>query len=649
MKHTLIILISLFTIQISLAQIPLKKDNILDDLALSECKHREQIIAFSPSGVGDNIDIIYDKLEWEIDPSIYFIKGTVTTRFRALKNHVDEISLDLSSKLKVGMIWTEGVARSLSYKHENNVLTIQLAKTVALGEIGEITIQYEGEPNTNGFGSFSQTFHGPDNAPNIWTLSEPYGAFEWWPCKSDLTDKVDSVDIFIKIPADLKAASNGLLVEIIPDLNNQDVIYHWKHRYPISTYLIAMSVTNYETFEFMVKVPGQKDIPIVNYIYPENVASAKILAEKAVQIMGFFNDLIGIYPFADEKYGHAQFGWGGGMEHQTMSFMGSFGYSLIGHEMAHQWFGDAVTCGSWQDIWLNEGFATYLDGLSQTFENGPHWMKIWLESLRPRVVNQDGGSIFVTDTTSIGSIFSSRLSYRKAALVLHMMRWQVGDEYFFNALKSYLNDSRLSYGFARTADLKRHMEDESGTDLTEFLDDWYYGEGHPSYHLTWTNIGDDVHLSIAQNTSHASVDFFEMQVPVLFKGQLRDSLVVLNHEFSGQTFDISLPFITEEVIFDPDLWILSKDNTVNMITSTEVIQQEEISLYPNPTKNFIQVITPNMNLTEYQIINSIGQSVMFNQGSGLSHQIEIEYLIPGVYSIKIKAENIAKTIFFIKE
>lgn len=334
------------------------------------CKDQEAITAmergaaerqlnFRSSALTDDYDIKYHRLEWNINPNNYYISGTVTTYFMPKEANFVALHFDLANTLQVNSVIFHGQEVE-TYSQSNNMLTINLPNSLAMAELDSVSVTYEGAPPSNGFGSFAQATHSGN--PVLWTLSEPYGARDWWPCKQDLSDKIDSIDVLVRTPVAYKVASNGLLQEIIEDGNEH--IYHWKHRYPIPAYLIAIAVTNYAEYSDFVPVENGAPIEVLNYVFPENLAVAQQATTATVEIMQLFNELFGLYPFAEEKYGHAQFGWGGGMEHQTMSFMGGFSHLLQAHELAHQWFGDKVTCGSWQDIWLNEGFATYLEGLT---------------------------------------------------------------------------------------------------------------------------------------------------------------------------------------------------------------------------------------------------------------------------------------------
>ncbi|NTW25496.1 MAG: T9SS type A sorting domain-containing protein, partial [Lentimicrobium sp.] len=440
-----------------------------------------------------------------------------------------------------------------------------------------------------------------------------------------------------------RTASNGLLLSDV--VNNGVRTCHWKHRYPIVPYLIAIAVTNYEVYSDFA-YPEGVPVEILNYVYPEDKADIMPRTAQTVPVMELFSQLFTPYPFIQEKYGHAQFGWGGGMEHQTMSFMGRFDFEIIAHELAHQWFGDMITLNSWKDIWLNEGFATYLSGLSYEHLFEGYYWPFWKSQNISYITSEPDGSVYVDDTTDVSRIFSSRLSYSKGALLLHMLRWVCGDEAFFTACRNYLTDARLQYGFAGTSDLIAHLQAASGKDLTEFMNDWYYGQGYPSYNILCSQIAaGDYEVEIRQTQSHASVSFFEMPVPLTFYGAGLDTTIVFDHNSNNQKFRIYTEFELDSVNFDQDQWLISAANNVTISRKTEVV-----TLYPNPVDDFLRLSLPGNSLEDLAVFDCLGRSVNVSytpEGIGLS--IDARELRSGLYYIRIKVGGEFQVIKFIRK
>ena len=616
-----------------------------DEIVVMEQERHSKLLGYKVNPRTQNYDLKYHRLEWAVDPAVNYISGTVTSYFEPTIGGFTQINFDLMSNMTVNAVLYRG--QELIYElTEDDNLSIEMPGVLAEGVLDSISVVYEGAPQSSGLGSFEIAQH--DGVPVLWTLSEPYGAKVWWPCKQDLNDKIDSIDIFVTTPSQYRVGSQGVLLSEIPD--DTSTIYHWRHRYPIPAYLISLAVTNYEVYSDYVLIEGGDSIEILNYVFPEDFAYASAQLPVTVEIMEFFNDLLGMYPFADEKYGHAQFGWAGGMEHQTMSSMGAFYFSIVGHELAHQWFGDKVTCGSWHDIWLNEGFATYLTGMTFEYLSTPEdWMS-WKTGRIERVVRSPDGSVYVSDTTSVARIFNGRLSYSKASLLLHMLRWKLGDDAFFEAIRNYHSDPKLAFGYARTSDLQGHLEEVSGYDLEEFFQDWFYGEGYPSYSITWRNEGDAVVLTVGQTTSHESVDFYEMPIEVGLYSENEDTTVRLEHTIDGQEFIIPINFEVDSVAFDPELWIISADNTVEeegAASSEEIANDVNFRLSPNPVKNELNILILDTDF-EISIFDTYGRLLfIFTELSG-NVSLDVHTLPQGIYFLMVRGNAKISTHTFSK-
>ena len=523
-------------------------------------------------------DVSYYRCFWVVDPSVRQISGNVTVLFKPMQPGFDSLVLDMHQALTVESVFYHGQP-AVNWLHSSDLLTVHFPNSLPRNLLDSLTVFYHGVPPDDGFGTFVQATH--NGAPVLWTLSEPYGASNWWPCKNDLTDKADSVDIFISAPSAYKSASNGLLVETYQAGANK--VYHWKHRYPVAAYLICLAVTNYASFTQLVPFGGD-NLHVLNFVYPEDSATAAAQLPSIIPMIQLYDTLFGIYPFQREKYGHAQFGWGGGMEHQTMTFVADFQFELIAHELGHMWFGDKVTCGSWTDIWLNEGFATYLSGLCYEHLLPEFWTR-FREVRIQQITSRPGGSVYCSDTNNIDRIFDGRLSYAKGAMVLHQLRWIMGDQAFFTGLNNYLDDFSLAYQFARTENLKAHLESSWGQDLTWYFNDWYTGEGYPQYQVNWSQTADTVAFSLRQTQSSPTASFFALPVQLKLKNTGHDTLIRVTNTFSGELFKVRIPFNADSLIFDPEFQIISGNNIVSSVTEHGL--QARLQPLPNPATDHI--------------------------------------------------------------
>jgi len=621
----------LLTVAAAFAQQP--DPDFTDKIAEQEKQKFMLKSSFRESQNYADYDLVYQRMEWEINPDVKYIKGKVTSYFVSQLEELTQIEFDLNnSTMTVDSVFQHN--QKIDFTQNNKKLRIVLSQSLQVSDIDSISVFYQGEPEPeiNGFGSFTKSEHA--GTPTIFTLSEPYGAMEWWPCKQSLTDKIDSIDIIVTSPEMYRTASNGVFVS--DKVENGLRIMHWKHRHPIATYLVAIAVTNYSVYSDWLDLEDGRKIEILNYVYPEDLDTAKVKTPVTAEFIELYNQIVGEYPFADEKYGHAQFGWGGGMEHQTMSFMHNFNYDLIAHELAHQWFGDYITCGSWQDIWLNEGFATYMTGLVYENLQDGYWWPTWKNANLNRITSLTDGSVYVKDTTIVNDIFSGRLSYSKGAYLLHMLRWVLGDDNFFKGLRNYFNDPKIANGFAYTNDLVRNMEIAGDTVLTEFFNDWFYGEGFPLYSAEFTPVEEGtLKIILSQTSSHPSVDFFEMPVPVrVYNFSKTDSMDFrLVQTANNQEFFVEVDFNVAELKIDPDRWLISKTSTI--VSNQNEIKLDKIGIYPNPfTDNFHLFLPPGQQLISVKLFTREG--LLIKESNGNEKNFYWPELSSGVYFLQIK-------------
>ncbi len=601
------------------------------------------------TGASTNFDVKYYRCEWEVDPAVRYITGKVTIYFIVTSTSSD-ITFDLMSPLTADSVKQRNAL--LSKQQANNTLQVFFPASINAGTLDSVSIFYKGVPPTTGFGSFIQDQH--SGTPVMWSLSEPYGARDWWPCKNGNDDKADSLDVIITNPAQYKATSNGLLQSETLINGGTKKVTWFKHRYPVATYLICFAVTNYTVFNRTVQL-GNITLPVITYCYPESNSTFQAYTHFVLDQLSFYHNLVGDYPFINEKYGQTQFGWGGGMEHQTNSFIVVPYEGLQAHELAHQWFGDKITCGSWEDIWLNEGFASHMVYGYYAEKYYPNDYISFRKSEIEDITSLPGGSVKVDDTTSVNRIFDGRLTYNKGSHLLHMLRLKLTDSVFLKGIRAYLKDPKIMYGFARTADLKRHLEAASGKDLTEFFNDWYTGQGYPTYNVQWTPVGSSrVRIKINQTTSHSSVNFFELPVPVKLKNATQQKTILLDNTANGQEFLENIGFTPDSIFVDPDYWLISKNNTVSKVADNNTTPNS-VTVFPNPIKTQFSIWLRNFTAASADVVlyNAAGQLILKQKitlvNGGEYADITSAHLPAGMYTLRITAGNFKYTKKLVKQ
>ncbi len=582
-----------------------------------------------------NYDLKYQRMDVYLDPAVYQISGSVTSHFLPNQN-LSDIYFDLSDVLTVSQVTYRG--SNIGFQQlPTKELKIDFPVSLPANTLDSLTIHYSGAPDNSGRASF---FTGMQNGiPVLSTLSEPYGAKDWFPTKQSMNDKIDRFDFKVTTPDEYSVASNGKLMSEILLPENKKLTF-WRTQYPMAAYLAALSITNFNKINDVI---GNPPFPFVNYLYPASNANPAIMnnIEWTKQAMEIFESHFGSYPFADEKYGHMEFNvLGAAMEHQTMSSMSSWGRTAIAHELAHQWFGNKITCGAWNDIWLNEGFAIF--GIHLIFEKNTMTHQEFMDFLLGEIniiMSLPDGSVYRDDSDlgEVSTLFVGRLVYTKGAFVLRMIKWILGDDAFYQAIKDYVANPAFAYQYAKTEDFKNQLFVSTGKDFTEFFADWIYGEGFPSYTIKWNqSINKEMKFLVSQTQSDDSVDFFEMPLPIKITGTNGETAyLVLNNTSDNQYFSELVDFQAANVEFNYEYQILEKNSVVTFDSSLNVdsVEKNGIILFPNPAKNEIRFKGINK-ISDYEIYFIDGKFIKKGRYNP-SNAIDISDLKPGIYFIKI--------------
>jgi aminopeptidase N len=408
------------------------------------------------------------------------IVGSVSVTFQSLVDGLSSIDLDLYDDWQIDLVHRNN--DPLDYLHENDVLRISLSEPLSVGGTRTITVHYQGAPQPAGFMGL-QFLESAGGARTLASLSQPYFARSWWPCKDTPTDKAE-VDLYVIAPQGMFAASNGVLVGQQPVGN--DTLYTWVETYPISTYNVSLAVAEYVSWSEVYVGPDEQQLTIEYHVFPEDEEAARFDFGRTTEIVDFFVDRFGEYPFIQEKFGMAEFVFVGAMEHQTMTSYGQFFLTgdrfyerIIGHELAHEWWGNSMTLTDWSELWIHEGLATLSEGLWLEHAQGPI---AYRNFLRARSNSCCGFPGPISPPTEL---FNTTV-YNKSAWMLHMLRRTIGDNEFFGALRDLAARPELRYGSIDTATFVEQFETSTGQQLSWFFDQWLYRTGRPTIASSWT-------------------------------------------------------------------------------------------------------------------------------------------------------------------
>jgi aminopeptidase N len=618
-------------------------------VATSSVRHRQKM---------ERYDVQWYKLDIALENNARTVAGSAIMRVRVGAQPLDSLAFELykapasagagAATLLIDSVVVGG-RRSPGVLRQGSDATAALPAVAPAGAVVQARIYYHGTaPNGNNAAignalntRASYTQGGVVYPYNTtWSLSEPFSAHEWFPCKQVLTDKADSSAVSVTTTLPNKVGSNGLLRRTVL-LPGNKVRYEWSTRHPIDYYLISVAVAPYVEYVNYANPAGGPLIPVVNYVY--NQAALDFYKTQIDLTPGFienYSNLFGLYYFADEKYGHAMAPIGGGMEHQTMTTQDGFNFTLTAHELFHQWFGDNVTCASWEDIWLNEGFASYGEYLSLQAFSTPTAARAWMDQAQgyAQTSNGDGsGTVRVPDTTNVGRIFYQNLSYKKGAAVVHLLRYLCHDDArFYRVLRTY--QRQYSGRTARTLDLQRLFEAELGRPLDYFFQQWYQGEGYPKFDVRWNQVGNSLYLRVAETASlPIKTPLFQTEVDYTLTLQDGSTRVLrLAQTQATQSFSALANGPVASITVDAAGWL---PDLPGSIVQDPTLTGDALALqvYPNPVRDYLTLAGAVPLGATADIFDALGRRVASQVVQ--QAQLDTRLLAPGLYVLRLRGPS----------
>lgn len=588
-------------------------------------------------------DVNFYFLDLSVSSTSIQVGGTVEIHATVVASEMNIFAFELNAELSLEEVVFNGIAaENISWEGDNVLVEIP---TLQQGDTFVATIAYGGTPPTGGFFAGITNAYSSTWQKNVtWTLSEPFAAKDWWPNKQVLTDKADSVWVYLTTTSNEMAGSQGLLTNVT-DLGNNQLRYEWKSKYPIAYYLISFAVSDYQEYNIYAKPEALENdsILVQNFVYnhPNYLPSQQSNIDAVAPMIELFSDLYILYPFHEEKYGHCITQLGGGMEHQTMTTIGSFSFDLVAHELGHMWFGDNVTCATWSDVWINEGFATYSNYLAQEMLNGWTAGQNFMIGTQNNVMSSPGGSVYIPPSEitpdNIWRIFNGRLSYDKGAAIIHVLRHEINDdEKFFDIMHSF--QIAFKDSTATGEDFRMVAEEVTGMDLEQFFAQWYYGEGYPKYDIEWYMFNDMFNMYVTQSGS-SSTSLFQMIMDYkLTFSDGSDTTIRLYQENNLEQYAIDFGKQVVNIQVDPDNWTFERVNTL-IVGSPEKSIHNYFSMYPNPATDQVNLAFGKDQLREIKISDASGKLLVSSKVSGLNHQLDISGLPAGIYFISVSSNS----------
>jgi len=506
-------------------------------------------------------DVLHYRIEVSFDEARHMVIGKVSTTLVPFLPALRDVRFD-AEEMSVRKVTLRN-GTPLVYSMGDKTLDITLDRVYSYRDTVTVVTEYSCTPRRGLF------FIQPDSAyPStpwqIWTQGEDMDNHFWFPCY-DFPNERATTEVLATVRSPYTVLSNGRLVNIADNRKNGTRTFHWKLSKPHASYLVMLAIGEYEVLR-----DSAGTVPLQYYVYPHQVEDARICFQSTPDVMRFFSTTIG-YPYPWEKYAQVlirDFTVGGMentsacslLDHATVfdvrQRVDHSPVSLIAHELAHQWWGDLVTCKDWRHLWLNESFASYFDQLYQEYRLGREEFDYIMYEAQLAGINSDKTS-GRKPIVSAGS-YSTNL-YPRGASVLHMLRFVLGDSLFFRSLTHYV--TKHQYGVVETNDLKVAIEEATGQNLYWFFDQWVYNAGYPVFSVTsaWDDSAQCVRLHVAQTQKLDSLTgIFRTPVDVEITAGSCSLVHRVEITNADTVFVLPAPEKPRRVIFDKGNWLLKE-------------------------------------------------------------------------------------------
>ncbi len=602
-------------------------DDFLHEWSFHEKRYLEPAEVLVPHIDDKGIDVLHQHLDIDCHIPGEDITGINRLEIRFSEPETDTIHLDLSAVLTVDSV--KASFEPLIWHRREEAIVIERPSTMP--DSVTVWVFYHGTPEAGYFKRLN-----PHDNPVWFTLAEPINSRKWYPCNDWPWDKFTS-DVTVRVPFGYKALSNGSLTGVGIDTLEGETIWHWHEDNPIATYLVSLAIHPYT-------IIGGVDSFIAFWAYPEDSAAIAWDWARTQEMVDLYSDLFVPYPFI--KYHQSEIPRNGAMEHQTCTSMGDALVDgertwewVVAHELAHQWFGDLITCHTWMDLWLNEGFATFSEALWFEHLYGHDSYRDYLGYLKRRYIGHLAGGHEERFSIYDPEYMWGVTVYHKAGAVLGMLRDRLGDEAFFDSVNLYIE--RHAHATATTEEFISDIEESSGEDLTQFFHQWIYSGGHPEieirwgYHMNWVNI--------TQVQPETTVFKFDLEFQII--NEMGDTgIYILPVRERWESFALSPPLIPESFMYEVN--VDPEDKVIVDVISIEKVEEsppKKLSLkaHPNPFNSKVEITSPSSTI---EIFTVNGKRIWHSQNNEGSVIWDAGEMSSGIYIIKSEDETLAVTL-----